>query len=496
MAKIGLRNIKTALAVLICLIIYFVILLISYFINHSWIRSFKISTQLYTPFFACLATAYSISTNKEKSFAQGKLRLTASIIGGLFGMLIIAIYQAFGKDWPFQHISATGNPTTDHSGLFQTGWLAGKKFGVEDVNTEFVLSFIGPVFITMFAVVFVIWFCNQIKKPECSFISVLTLTAVMTSLGTNPIIYGPNRILSTIIGILVALAVNMVSLPKHKNKENLLVFGIDGVFTNENSTFAGLNQYMINKLVKDGANVTLFTTRTPGTLENIKGTTIINLPVICMSGAALYDYNSEKYLYVENISNDVSNKLNKLFDELNVNPVVSVIRDNLLYSYVTKSDNKALNTYVSNRKNAKYISFNTIDKAPLEDILYYLVVDKTEKIQELIEKINKTVGDKVVSLYYDMYEFNDVDSSYSYLKIYSKEIEKLHALDYFKNDNIYGFALHQNDYILSKNVKYSYTTEDACDMLKNNSKEVVKDNKTHTILLKKANDVYYKKKSI
>ena len=229
MAKIGLRNIKTAISVLICLLIYVVIIYFAHFFNGSWSRSFKIATQLYTPFFACLATAYSVSTDKEKSLAQGKLRLTASVIGGLFGMLVVALYQLTGHDWPFQHISATGNPTTDASGFFQTGWLAGDSFTEADITSNFLGSFIIPIIITVFAVIFVIWFCNLIKRPQCSFIAVLTLTAVMTSLGTNPIIYGPNRILSTVIGILVALGVNLFRLPHYKNKNNLLIFGVDGI---------------------------------------------------------------------------------------------------------------------------------------------------------------------------------------------------------------------------------------------------------------------------
>ena len=88
---LGLRNIKTAIAVLICLFIYLALILIFKACNvvstiggntlDGWAGAIRIATECYTPFFACIATAYSMSTDKGKSVEQARLRIVASLIG-------------------------------------------------------------------------------------------------------------------------------------------------------------------------------------------------------------------------------------------------------------------------------------------------------------------------------------------------------------------------------------------------------------------------------
>jgi hypothetical protein len=490
--KIGLRNIKTAISVGICLFIYLIIILVAFIFNGSWVKSFKIATQLYTPFFACLATAYSISTTKEKSLAQGKLRLSASIIGGLFGLAVVSIYQLFGLEWPFQHISATGNATTDApTGIFKGWFVGGDAFTSDNVNLSFLLSFIGPICITALTVIIVILFCNLIHHPECSFIAVLTLTAVMCSLGTNPIIYGPNRILSTVIGILVALGVNMVKLPHYKNKDVKLIFGLDGIYKNNNDAISGFNHYEMDKLIEDGADVTLFTTRAPSKIVSMIDDTRINTPVICMSGAAVYDFKNEKYLYVENIKDDVSIKISEILKNLNVTPFVNVIKDDLHYVYSESLDNDAEKLYFNNRRNEPYISFNLVSSAPNTSVLYYMVIDKTEIIDELEKDLLKEgIADQLVMLKYEAYEQDEQFNGYSYLKIYSKEIESLPYLKEFNTKKIYGFISHKYDYILQENVSYSLSPEFINQELNSSVDEVVKLDKD---LFKKAKKIYHSK---
>ncbi len=490
--KIGLRNIKTAISVAICLFIYLIIILIAFSFNASWVKSFKIATQLYTPFFACLATAYSLSTTKEKSLAQARLRLTASIIGGLFGLAVVSIYQLFGLEWPFQHISATGNATTDApTGIFKGWFVGGESFTSENVNLSYLLSYIVPIIITTLTVIIVISFCNLIHHSECSFIAVLTLTAVMCSLGTNPIIYGPNRILSTVIGILVALGVNMIKLPHYKNHDIKFIFGLDGIYKKNDESINGFNHYQMDALIEDGADVTLFTTRAPSKVLKMINETRLNAPVICMSGACVYDFKNEKYLYKETIDDEISLKISLILKKLNVTPFVSVIKDDLHYVYTESLDNDAENLYFKNRRNEPYISFNIVSSSPTKDVISYMVIDKTEIIDELEKDLlNEGISSSLVMLKYEAYEQDEKFTGYSYLKIYSKKIESLPYLKEFSKKKLYGFISHKYDYILEKNVAYSFAPTFINNELVSSSDEVVKNDNE---LFKKAAKVYHSK---
>ncbi len=469
--KIGLRNIKTAISVLICLLIYIVIIFFAYAINKSIPRSAKIATQLYTPFFACLAAAYSVSSNKTKSLGQARLRFLASLIGGLFGLLIVSIYQLTGHEWPFQHISATGNPTYDKTGFFETGWLAGNPFTSDDLTVEFVLSFIPPIILSALAVILVIWFCNVIGKSDCAFIAVLTLTAVMCSLGTNPIVYGPNRILSTMIGIAVALVVNLGGHRIRHNDKAKLVFSLDGMNLQDNDKLSGYKLYQLEKLIEEGADVTLYTTRTPSTICKMIKETKITTPVICMSGACLYDFSKKEYSHVNYINSNTCKTLNNLFDSLNVCPFISKIEYNHHYVYSKDIETKTKEVYFNSKKDEAYISFHIQKNISFDNTVYYMILDKTEKIDQIEEEIKKLNLDDVFVLKLDSSERNVNYKGNSYLKIYSKSILDLSCLKDYNKKN-YAFISHKYDYILANK----------CD-------EVYEANLSHTNLIKDANEI-------
>lgn len=73
--KIGMRNIKTALAAAICVLIY-------YFWNRS-------------PAFACIGAIFGMGSDLENSKLHGGNRLFGTAIGGLLGMALFRIYLVF-----------------------------------------------------------------------------------------------------------------------------------------------------------------------------------------------------------------------------------------------------------------------------------------------------------------------------------------------------------------------------------------------------------------
>lgn len=484
--KIGLRNIKTAISVFICLLIYIVIIFIAYAINKSMTRSVKIATQLYTPFFACLAAAYSVSSNKTKSLGQARLRFLASLIGGLFGLLVVSIYQATGHEWPFQHISATGNPTYDKTGFFETGWLSGNPFTADDLTVDFILSFIVPIILSALAVVAVIWFCNVIKKSECAFIAVLTLTAVMCSLGTNPIVYGPNRILSTMVGIAVALVVNLSRHHVKKNDKVKLVFSLDGMYLQDKDKLSGYKLYQLEKLIEEGADISLYTTRTPSTINTMIRDTQIKTPVICMSGASVYDFSKREYSYVNYISRKSADKLNDLFGKENCSPFISKILNNHHYVFTNALETKEKQEYFNNKKDQAYISFNVLENITSDNIVYYMILDKSEKIDELEKKINALNIDDILVLKMDSAERSEEYEGNSYLKIYSKDILKIKYLTEDTNKKTYAFTAHKYDYILSQNCNETLEANLCYKSVIKNAEEINK-------LFKKALKIYNKR---
>lgn len=483
MPKIGLRNIKTAISVFICVAIYLAIALFANIFYKSFDKSILLATEIYTPFFACIATAYSVHTDKGKSVAQAKLRLVASIIGGLTGVLIITIYTKICKfDWPFSHISATGKPTNG--------------FTAADFTGKYMLSFIVPVCLTGVATVLVVWLCNILHQKQTSFIAVLTLTAVMTSLGTEPIIYGFNRIASTIIGILVALGVNLFKLPHFKNKNLLFVVGLDGIYKTDNRNMNGYNSYKVNHLASDGANITYYSTRTPISLMKMLDGVTLNYPIICMSGAALYDTKRLKYLYVSNLKDESLKELNDIFAKKDVSPFYNLIQNDVLYTYNEKLNNEGEVTYANNRKNSAYGAFIE-GKYPQDlKICYIVLVEKKDVILEIQQEIlESNLKNDILTQEFDCYEITNSEEAagYSYLKIYNKEIINFEAINLIKNEsNIVACGAHKYDSNLFKYANYSFTIDGAPINLKNESNKVLNTNNDEKIF-NELGHLYHKK---
>ncbi len=471
MFKIGMRNIKTAISVFICLAIYFIIIIIAYCINGNLASSFRKATQLYTPFFACLATAYSISTNREKSNAQGRLRLVSSFIGGVFGLIIVALYQLTGHDWPFQHISSTGNATYDKAGFFETGWLSGNIFTEADITFSFLASFIIPCLLITFSVIFIIWFCNKIKRSECCFIAVLTLTAVTASLGTNPIIYGPNRILSTMIGIIVALIVNSFRLPYKKNKNASFVFSLDGLIDKDTQRLSGFTKYNINHMLEHKMDLYLYTTRSPRVLSTLLTDVDIKNPVICMCGACTYDFTNKKYTYIEYINNNTALTLFKDLKEMHINPFVLTINNDVIHIGIEKLTNNGQISYVSIKRDANYVVLDVNQDIKNTDVVSYVIVDETDTILRLKQRLENKYRDLVFQVY-ESYDNYSTDVKYSYLKVYSKKIEEFRdRLNITKR--LYGFGVNDNDSELFKVCDETYTTSDASAFLQSEASQTL-----------------------
>lgn len=75
--KIGLRNMKTALAVSLCILL------------------FQLLNRPY-PFYACIAAVICMQRSVEHSFRVGRDRMLGTVLGGLVGL---GIYLLIGPSW-------------------------------------------------------------------------------------------------------------------------------------------------------------------------------------------------------------------------------------------------------------------------------------------------------------------------------------------------------------------------------------------------------------
>ena len=158
--KLGLRAIKTAIAVFLCL-------LISFLLNRS--------DQL----FSSIAAIICMQKTYGKSIEEGLHRLIGTVLGGIIGYLIILFIQL-----------------PDYQGILN-------------------------VFVSPICILLVIYICNVIKKTDSVVIGCIVVLSVITPMDlsvSDKLVYVVDRVLDTSMGIIIAMLVNRFVLPNHNKK--------------------------------------------------------------------------------------------------------------------------------------------------------------------------------------------------------------------------------------------------------------------------------------
>lgn len=146
MKPIGMRNIKTAVSVFLCVLIS---------------RLLKMEY----PFYAAIASVISMSSSVTDSYIAGRNRMFGTFVGAIVGLLLALI--------------APGN-----------------------------------VFLCGIGIVIVIYICNMLNWNKSVSIACIVFCVIMTNLnGRDPFTYSFNRLLDTLLGIVIAVAVNYILIP-------------------------------------------------------------------------------------------------------------------------------------------------------------------------------------------------------------------------------------------------------------------------------------------
>ncbi|WP_200804865.1 FUSC family protein [Anaerosalibacter sp. Marseille-P3206] len=147
---LGMRVIKTVIAVYLCFLI-------------SFIRKTS-------PFYSAIASILCMQNSHDNSFKVGKNRMIGTIIGGLYGLLVIV--------------------------------------GIDYINVE-LFSPIYYLILSLFLIP-IIYTNVYCKTASSTYIScVVFLSITVSHIGdASPTIFALNRIIDTLIGILISLLIN------------------------------------------------------------------------------------------------------------------------------------------------------------------------------------------------------------------------------------------------------------------------------------------------
>lgn len=390
---VGMRIIKSAIAVSLCMIV-------------NIIRGDDGMV-----FYSQLAALWCIQMYRNNTFSNAMQRTIGTIVGALYGLLYILLYPQFTE-------------------------LAFSSYVIE-------MLFI------FISIVLVLYTTVLIRKNKASYFScVVFLSIVVNHIGDlNPYSFVWNRFLDTMIGILIGVCVNNIRICPKPDRETLYVSGVDGIMVDKDNKISAFSKVELNRMIDDGLRFTISTMRTPASLLEPLSDINFKYPAIVMDGAALYDINKNQYVKEYVISATSSNELIELMKNNDIHPFINVIIDDTLLIYYQELKDEINRDLVRKLRVSPFRNYINREFPGDENVVYFMILDKDSKIDEFYDKLLVQDYDKKFKLL--KYSSDDY-KGYSYIKIYNKNASKENMLLYLKEkydiSQIFTFGTIENKY--------------------------------------------------
>ena len=451
MHRIGQRIIKTSIAVFVSISIHIILLYIDKQLGIDRNLDWHAPSNMYTPFFAGIAAVYATHKDRKSSFQQAKIRSLGSIIGGYFGMGLI--------------------------------WLT-EYFLINIYNlqeTNLILYTIIQYAIVSLGIIPLIWITVSLKQSTATFITCLTYLSVTISIrnGGMPVLqFATNRVISTLIGVAIALLINNFGKIKKRNKDILFVTSLDDNFFSNKKRFSLYVKYKLNNLYYNDMPLLLSTNKPLSSLEDLFKDLDVSFPVILMNGACVYNFENKEYEDVFNISSESRVSLDNLLKQYNLNAFIHSINDGTMHIYYEKFTNDAQKEFFDKRKRNMYDNFVYATLPSDASALMYTIIDTIESLDPLIDELIKK--EKIKEVDYVLTPYNKINGNYFILEINSRQAQKENIINHIKEKNNYKkvitFGSHVTDLPVMKLSDLSITLETVDPAIQKGADIVIVDN--------------------
>ena len=303
---VGQRIVRSTIAVALCFVLYY------------------IRGRQGIPFYSALAVLQCIQPYHSNMKEMAKKRTIGTFIGAFWGMTVIFLLLALQKSF----------------------------------HAEIEESFAKYMLISLFTGI-VLYSTVLIHCKKTSYFSCVVFLSITTMhiTDSNPILFVGNRVLDTMIGIGLAIIVNSVHLPRQKNNDILFVSGIDDTLLTSREELTPYSKVELNRIIDTGAKFTVSTIRTPASVRETLNEIKLNIPIIAMDGAVLYDMNENSYLMKYQMSTAQAKVMTDFLSREGFTYFTNTIIEDLLVIYYQNLTNKAEKGIYEKKKKSPYRNY-------------------------------------------------------------------------------------------------------------------------------------------
>ncbi len=232
-----------------------------------------------------------------------------------------------------------------------------------------------------------------IRKPDTSSLAAIVFVCVVIAYPDieNPLLQAFHRILDVIVGTAVAIAVNIIHIPRKKRNDLVFFLRTKDLVPDQFSQIPSSVLFRLSYLYNDGAKICLMSEHAPAFLTSQMGTIKWNVPLIVMDGAALYDAANNTYLSTVSIDPNSSRWLMKRLDAMNVSYFIYTIHKdrNCIYHHGELTDDERI--IFDQLKRSPYRHYLDDDHFALTDVVYLKVVAADDMNDHILRSLQPSL---------------------------------------------------------------------------------------------------------
>lgn len=197
--------------------------------------------------------------------------------------------------------------------------------------------------------------------------------------------------LDTMVGTTVAIAVNIFHLPRRKHPERLFFICTRHLVPDRYSQIPSSVHITLDYLYNDGAKICLISRWAPAFLISQMGLLNVNAPAIVMDGAGLYDMQETKYLDVIDIPKENAERLRGIIRGFGSFCSFYTVRGRSLCIFRDGPLSEAEKTEYDRMKRSPYRNYMEGSYSEEDRIAFIRVIDTPERIEELDHELRSVL---------------------------------------------------------------------------------------------------------
>ena len=242
--------------------------------------------------------------------------------------------------------------------------------------------------------------CVLVRRPDTAGQAAIVFICMVIAFPEieAPLKQAVERFTGVLLGTAAAVGVNVFRLPRDKEKNLVFFVKLADLVPDRFSQLPAAARFRLNYLYNDGAKICLMSEHAPAFFTLTMSQTKLSVPFIVMDGAAIYDANENTYLHAETLDPAETAYLRGVLDELGVSYFLYTIHRDKVCIFHQGELRAQEQIIFEHMKRSPYRSYLEGEIYRAEEIVYLKIIDEDDKILLLKKKLRRALKDRRVRM--------------------------------------------------------------------------------------------------